>query len=129
MQEGTVSIRYIVNDVAKALSFYTMMFDFAVVMHPALEFAILSRGNLRLLLSKPSDKGGGGKAMHDGTIQTPGGWNRFQIAVTDLESVVEELTKKGCAFRNELVTGIGGKQTLAEDPSGNLIELFEYFKQ
>jgi catechol 2,3-dioxygenase-like lactoylglutathione lyase family enzyme len=123
-----VAVRYIVNDVDAAIEFYTKMLDFKVEMHPAAEFAILSRGNLRLLLSKPSGRGGGGQQMPDGTPQTPGGWNRFEVEVEDLESTVERLKKAGCMFRNEIVTGVGGKQILLKDPSGNLIELFQYFK-
>lgn len=124
-----VSVRYIVNDVDEAIEFYTKMLDFKVEMHPAAEFAILSRENLRLLLSKPSGRGGGGQPMPDGTVQTPGGWNRFEIEVEDLESTVDKLKKTGCRFRNDIVTGVGGKQTLLEDPSGNLIELFQYFQE
>lgn len=124
-----VSVRYIVNDVDEAIEFYTKMLDFKVEMHPAAEFAILSRENLRLLLSKPSGRGGGGQPMPDGTMQTPGGWNRFEIEVEDLESTVDKLKKTGCRFRNDIVTGVGGKQTLLEDPSGNLIELFQYFQE
>ncbi len=123
-----VSVRYIVNDVDAAIEFYTKMLDFKVKMHPAAEFAILSRGNLRLLLSKPSGREGGGQGMSDGTTQTSGGWNRFEIEVEDLESTVERLKKAGCTFRNEIVTGMGGKQILLKDPSGNLIELFQYSK-
>src|SRR4029077_13688783 len=82
--DPTVSVRYIVNDVDAAISFYTGILGFQVVMHPAPEFAWLSRGNLRLLLSKPSGKGGGGQAMPDGAIPAPGGWNRFEIEVPDL---------------------------------------------
>lgn len=124
-----VSVRYIVNDVDDAIKFYTTMLDFKVEMHPAAEFAILSRQNLRLLLSKPSGRSGGGQRMTDGTRQTPGGWNRFEIEVDDLESTVERLKGAGCTFRNEIVTGVGGKQILLEDPSGNLVELFQYFKE
>jgi catechol 2,3-dioxygenase-like lactoylglutathione lyase family enzyme len=123
-----VSVRYIVYDVDTAIRFYTAMLDFKVEMHPATEFAILSRGNLRLLLSKPSGRGGGSQRMPDGTRQTPGGWNRFEIQVEDLESEIKRLKGAGCTFRNEIVTGVGGKQILLEDPSGNLIELFQYFK-
>ena len=123
-----VSVRYIVDDVDAAIEFYTKILDFKVEMHPATEFAILSRGNLRLLLIKPSRRGGGGQAMPDGATQTPGGWNRFEIEVDDLESIVERLRKSGCRFRNEIVIGIGGEQILLKDPSGNLIELFQYFK-
>ncbi len=123
-----ISVRYIVNDVDAAIEFYSKMLDFKVEMHPAVEFAILSRGNLRLLLSKPSARGGGGQPMPDGAVQTSGGWNRFEIEVNDLESTVERLKKAGCTFRNEIVTGVGGKQILLQDPSGNLVELFQYFK-
>jgi len=123
-----VSVRYIVNDVDAAIEFYTKMLDFKVEMHPATEFAILSRGNLRLLLSKPSGRGGGGQAMPDGTTQTPGGWNRISIEVEDLVSTIDKLKKVGCRFRNEIVSGVGGKQILLKDPSGNLVELFQYFR-
>ena len=94
-----VNVRYIVNDADEAIEFYTKMLDFKVEMHPAAEFAILSRENLRLLLSKPSGRGGGGQPMPDGTIQTPGGWNRFEIEVEDIESTVDKLKKAGCRFR------------------------------
>jgi predicted enzyme related to lactoylglutathione lyase len=124
-----VSVRYIVNDVDAAIKFYTKMLDFKVEMHPTVEFATLSRGNLRLILSKPSGRGGGGQPMPDGTIQTPGGWNRIEIAVDDLESEVDRLKKAGGTFRNEIVTGVGGKQILLKDPSDNLVELFQYFKK
>jgi len=125
---GTVGVRYIVNDVDAAIAFYTKMLDFKVEMHPAPEFAILSRGGLRLLLSKPSARGGGGQPMPEGMMQSPGGWNRISIEVDDLASTVERLKKAGCMFRNEIVTGVGGKQILLQDPSGNLIELFQYFR-
>jgi len=121
-------VRYIVNDVDAAIQFYTKMLGFKLEMHPAPEFAILSRDNLRLLLSKPSTQGGGGHWMPDGTVQTPGGWNRFEIEVENLASTVEKLKKAGCSFRNEIVTGVGGMQILLKDPSGNLIELFQYSK-
>jgi len=123
-----IGVRYIVNDVDAAIAFYTKKLNFKVEMHPALEFAILSREELRLLLSKPSAQGGGGQTMPDGTVQSPGGWNRISIEVEDLASTVEKLKKAGCRFRNEIVTGVGGKQILLQDPSGNLIELFQYFK-
>ena len=96
------------------------------MMHPAPAFAMLSRGDLRLLLSAPgSGPGGGGQAMPDGSVPEPGGWNRFAIEVPDLAATVKGLRDKGVRFRNEIVTGVGGKQILAEDPSGNLVELFE----
>ena len=94
-------------------------------MHPAPPFAMLSRGDLRLVLSAPNAVGGGGQSMPDGTRPQPGGWNRFAIEVADLSAEVEKLKRAGVRFRNEIVAGVGGKQILAEDPSGNPIELFE----
>jgi catechol 2,3-dioxygenase-like lactoylglutathione lyase family enzyme len=120
-----VQIRYIVNDVDKALPFYIDQLGFQLVMHPAPAFAMLSRGDLRLVLSAPNPSAGGGQSMPDGTQQTPGGWNRFAIEVSDIANVVEKLRKAGVRFRNDIVTGVGGKQTIIEDPSGNPIELFE----
>jgi catechol 2,3-dioxygenase-like lactoylglutathione lyase family enzyme len=86
---------------------------------------MLERGDLRLVLSKPNPEAGGGQALPDGTKQEPGGWNRFSIEVNDLENTVSALRKAGARFRNEIVKGIGGKQIIVEDPSGNPIELFE----
>ena len=123
------SVRYIVNNVDESIVFYTKHLGFNVVMHPAPEFAILSLDNFRLLLSKPSGLGGGGQQMNDGTIQTPGGWNRFEIEVDNLEQKISKLKASGCKFRNKLVKGVGGEQILLEDPSGNLIELFQYYKE
>jgi catechol 2,3-dioxygenase-like lactoylglutathione lyase family enzyme len=120
-----VQVRYIVNDVDAAIAFYTKHLGFHEDMHPAPAFAMLSRGDLRLALSAPNPTGGGGQSMPDGTKPEPGGWNRFAIEVTDLEAMVEKLRKEGVRFRNNIVTGVGGKQILAEDPSGNLIELFQ----
>ena len=120
-----VSVRYIVEDVDESIAFYTEWLGFEEVMHPAPSFAMLSRGDLRLLLSKPSGAGGGGQAMPDGTRPEPGGWNRFSLEVDDLTSRVEELHRAGVRFRNQIVTGVGGRQILLEDPSGNPIELFE----
>jgi catechol 2,3-dioxygenase-like lactoylglutathione lyase family enzyme len=122
---ATVSVRYIVNDVGAAIEFYTRNLGFAEVMHPAPTFAMLSRGDLRLTLSAPSGAGGGGQAMPDGTMPEPGGWNRFTLEVPDLVATVDELRKARVRFRNEIVIGVGGKQILVEDPSGNPIELFE----
>ena len=122
---ATVSVRYIVQDVDEAIVFYTGALGFEVVMHPAPAFAMLSLGDLRLVLSGPGGGPGGGQAMPDGTVPTPGGWNRFAIEVDDLEAVVERLRRGGVRFRNDIVTGVGGKQTIAEDPSGNPIELFQ----
>ena len=122
---ATVSVRYIVEDVDVAIAFYTRHLGFHEEMHPAPTFAMLSRGDLRLLLSAPSGEGGGGQAMPDGTMPEPGGWNRVSLEVTNLAAMVEELRKAGVHFRNEIVTGVGGKQILLDDPSGNPIELFE----
>lgn len=121
-----VSVRYIVNDAAAAVEFYTTMLGFQIIMTPAPSFAALSRGDLRLLLNQPGP-GGGGQAMPDGTMPQPGGWNRIQIEVEDLDATVAKLTAAGARFRNEIVTGRGGKQILIEDPSGNLVELFQSF--
>jgi catechol 2,3-dioxygenase-like lactoylglutathione lyase family enzyme len=122
---ATVSFRYIVDDVDAAIAFYCQQLDFRQVMHPAPAFAMLSRGDLRLVLSAPGGGPGGGQAMPDGTLPTPGGWNRFQLEVTNLDTVVASLQRHGVRFRNEIVTGVGGRQVLIEDPSGNPIELFE----
>lgn len=120
----TVSVRYVVSDVDEAISFYTEALGFRVEMHPAPGFAAISRGELRLLLNRPGG-GGAGQAMPDGQVPAPGGWNRIQIEVEDLEAVVQRLRALGSHFRNEIVVGRGGKQILLEDPSGNPIELFE----
>lgn len=121
-----VSVRYIVADVDAAIPFYVDMLGFAVDMHPAPGFAALSRGELRLYLNRPG-AGGAGQAMPDGTQPQPGGWNRIQIEVDDIEGTVSRLRVAGARFRNEIVTGNGGKQILVEDPSGNPIELFQPF--
>jgi catechol 2,3-dioxygenase-like lactoylglutathione lyase family enzyme len=121
----TVSVRYIVNNVDDAISFYCQHLGFEEVMHPAPTFAMLAKGDLRLTLSAPGGSGGGGQAMPDGTLPTPGGWNRFALEVTDLVKIVERLRKNGARFRNDIVTGVGGKQVILEDPSGNPVELFE----
>jgi catechol 2,3-dioxygenase-like lactoylglutathione lyase family enzyme len=121
-----VSVRYIVSDVDAVIPFYTDLLGFKVDMHPAPGFASLSRGDLQLLLNRPG-AGGAGQAMPDSQIPTPGGWNRFQIEVEDLEATVEKLGNMGARFRNVIVTGNGGKQILIEDPSGNPIELFQPF--
>ncbi len=122
---ATVQVRYIVYDVEAAIAFYTENLGFHLDMHPAAAFAMLSRGGLRLVLSAPNPVGGGGQSMPDGTKQEPGGWNRFAIEVSDLAATVATLRKAGAHFRNEIVTGVGGKQIILEDPSGNPIELFE----
>ena len=122
---ATVSVRYIVNDVDASIDFYCRQLGFTEDMHPAPSFAMLSRGDLRLVLSAPSAAGGGGQAMPDGTIPQPGGWNRFSIEVVDLEALVSQLRGAGAHFRNDIVNGVGGRQILVDDPSGNPIELFQ----
>ncbi|SEB86495.1 Catechol 2,3-dioxygenase [Paramicrobacterium humi] len=120
-----VSVRYIVDDVDAALNFYCRYLGFDEVMHPAPVFAMLDRGELRLLLSAPNEQGGGGASMPDGTRPTPGGWNRISLVVDDLEETVERLRAAGVRFRNDIVVGVGGNQVLIEDPSGNPVELFQ----
>jgi len=122
---ATVQVRYIVRDVDAAIAFYCRHLGFHEVMHPAPAFAMLTRGDLRLVLSAPNPQGGGGQSMPDGTKPEPGGWNRFAIEVGDLAAMVETLRQAGAHFRNEIVTGVGGKQIIVDDPSGNPVELFE----
>ena len=121
----TVSVRYIVHDVNVAIAFYCQHLGFREQMHPAPAFAMLTRGDLRLVLSAPGGGPGGGQAMPDGTMPEPGGWNRFSIEVPDLEATSATLRAAGVHFRNDIVTGVGGKQVLIDDPSGNPVELFE----
>jgi len=122
---ATVNIRYIVTDVNTAIAFYTTHLGFGVERQPAPGFAILSRGELRLLLSALTGPGGAAQPMPDGRKPEPGGWNRIQLEVDDLAGKVEALRKAGARFRNDIVTGFGGKQILLDDPAGNPIELFE----
>ena len=124
----TVSVRYIVDDVDEAIAFYREHLGFHEDMHPDPAFAMLSRGDLRLVLVSPigpDHRGGGSRPMPDGTKQQPGGWNRFMLEVADLAGTVNSLRQQGVHFRNEIVTGVGGKQIMIEDPSGNPVELFE----
>ena len=125
---GKVNVRYIVSDVDAVIPFYTGMLGFKLDMHPAPGFAQLSRGDLRLLLNRPA-AGGAGQAMADGQLPAPGGGNRIQLEVDDLNAIVEQLKNAGAHFRNEIVTGNGGKQILLDDPSGNPIELFQPFER
>lgn len=116
-----VTIRYIVEDVEQAITFYRDLLSFDLETHPAPGFAALSRGDLRLCLNAPG-AGGAGRA---GGSPVPGGWSRFQLQVEDLDDTVGRLTELGAAFRGGIVAGMGGKQILVEDPSGNPIELFQ----
>jgi catechol 2,3-dioxygenase-like lactoylglutathione lyase family enzyme len=120
-----VSVRYIVDDVDAAIGFYCEQLGFDEIMHPAPTFAMLARGDLRLVLSAPGGGPGGGAAMPDGTMPEPGGWNRFQLEVEDIEATVARLREHGARFRNAIVDGVGGRQILVEDPAGNPVELFQ----
>jgi catechol 2,3-dioxygenase-like lactoylglutathione lyase family enzyme len=121
---STVSVRYITDDVDAAVAFYVERLGFDVEMRPGPGFAALSRGDLRLLLNQPG-AGGAGQPTPDGRRPEPGGWNRIQIEVSDLERDVEALRTAGASFRGEIVTGRGGSQILLDDPAGNPVELFE----
>ena len=120
----TVSVRYITDDVDAAVDFYVERLGFNAEMRPGGGFAMLSRGDLRLLLNRPG-AGGAGQPMPNGRLPQPGGWNRIQIEVSNLEREVESLREAGASFRSDIVTGRGGSQILLEDPSGNPIELFQ----
>jgi catechol 2,3-dioxygenase-like lactoylglutathione lyase family enzyme len=122
---ATVQVRYIVNDVDAAIAFYCQHLGFHEDMHPSPSFAMLSRGDLRLVVTKPGGGPGGGQAMPDGTLPAPGGWNRFAIEVPDVEAMVEPLRKAGAHFRSDVIVGVGGKQIIVDDPSGNPVEIFE----
>lgn len=123
---STVSVRYIVSDMPSAVAFYKDL-GFEVVMNPGPGFAMLSLGDLRLLLNTAGGGGGAGQSMPDGQAPQPGGWNRFQLITADIEALVARLRAAGASFRNEIVTGNGGKQILLDDPSGNCVEIFEPF--
>ena len=118
-----INVRYIVDDVEASIDFYTTHFGFELRMSAAPAFADVTRGNLRLLLSGPLSSGG--RAMTDGERPRPGGWNRIHFHVDDIDAEIERLTAAGVTFRNEVISGPGGRQVLACDPSGNFIELFQ----
>ena len=120
-----VSVRYIVDDVDAAIAFYTERLGFTVELHPAPGFAMLSRGDLRLLVNARGGPGGAAQPMPDGRRPEPGGRNRIQLQVDDLDREVGTLRQAGARFRNDIVTGFGGRQILLDDPAGNPIELFE----
>jgi catechol 2,3-dioxygenase-like lactoylglutathione lyase family enzyme len=122
---AVVSVRYFVDDVDKAIRFYTEHLGFELTMHPGPGFATVTRGDLRLLLSGIGGPGGAAQAMPDGRRPEPGGWNRVPLEVDDLAATVAKLKRAGAQFRNEIVTGMGGQQILLEDPAGNPIELFQ----
>ncbi|MFI6657103.1 VOC family protein [Streptomyces sp. NPDC050523] len=119
------TVRYIVDDVDAAIAFYCGQLGFREVMHPAPAFAMIVRDDLRLALSSPGGGPGGGQAMPDGTLPRPGGWNRISLQVADLDADVRRLQQAGVPFRNEPITGVGGRQVIVDDPSGNPVELFE----
>lgn len=125
MSVASVGVRYLVDDVAEAVAFYTGWLGFDVEFDAAPGFAALTRGELRLLLNAVGGQGGASRAMPDGSVPGPGGWNRIQLVVDDLDTEVTRLRAVGLRFRNEVVVGRGGSQVLLEDPSGNPVELFE----
>jgi catechol 2,3-dioxygenase-like lactoylglutathione lyase family enzyme len=119
----TVGIRYMIDDVANAIDFYTTHLGFTLEHAAGPAFAAVTRDGVRLLLSGPTSSGR--RPMPDGTRPVPGGWNRLQLRVDDLASEVERLRAAGCRFRNDIITGPGGSQILLEDPDGNVVELFQ----
>jgi len=125
MKLGTLMVRYIVNDVDAAITFYTRHLGFRVSARSGPHFAILAREDLQLVLSPPKGPGGGSQPMLDGRRPEPGGWNRIIMQSSNLERDVEALRKAEVRFRNDIVAGPGGRQILLEDPSGNPVELFE----
>ena len=123
MTDGKVSVRYMVDDVDPAIDFYTKHFGFEQGHNASPAFAEVSKGNLRLLLAGP--KSSAGRPMPDGRKPEPGGWNRLHFVVDDIDAEVERLRAAGLSFRNDIVSGPGGRQILVDDPSGNPIEIFQ----
>jgi glyoxylase I family protein len=125
MNLNALMVRYIVNDVDAAITFYTRHFAFRAAAQSGPHFAILEKENLQLVLSPPKGPGGGSQPMPDGRRPEPGGWNRLIVKSANLDGDVDALRQAGVRFRNEIVSGPGGRQILVEDPSGNLVEIFE----
>jgi catechol 2,3-dioxygenase-like lactoylglutathione lyase family enzyme len=121
--DETVNVRYMVDDVDQAIGFYTEMLDFKVLTNASPAFADVKRGNLRLLLAGPASSAG--RPMPDGRKPGPGGWNRIHFIVDDIDAEVGRLREAGATFRNDIISGPGGRQILLEDPSGNVVELFQ----
>jgi catechol 2,3-dioxygenase-like lactoylglutathione lyase family enzyme len=121
--DETVNVRYMVDDVQAAIDFYKNHLGFSLISNMAPAFADVQRGALRLLLSGPTSSAG--RPMPDGRTPEPGGWNRIHLLVDDIEAEVDRLRQEGVGFRNEIVSGPGGRQILLDDPSGNPIELFQ----
>jgi len=119
----TVNVRYMVDDVATSIDFYTKLLDFEVLTNAAPAFADVKRGNLRLLLSGP--RSSAGRPMPDGVTPGPGGWNRIHFIVDDIDTEITRLRDAGAKFRNDIIEGPGGRQILLVDPSGNVVELFQ----
>jgi catechol 2,3-dioxygenase-like lactoylglutathione lyase family enzyme len=122
---GPVRVRYIVNDVPAAVAFYTSKLGFKVDGQAGRYFAALSRGGVQLLLSPSKGPGGASQPMPNGDKPAPGGWNRLVLDTPDLEGDVDKLRKEGVRFRNDIIVGLGGNQVLLDDPSGNVVELFQ----
>lgn len=120
---GTVSVRYIVDDVAAAIDFYAEL-GFGVDMNPGPQFAMLSRGDLQLALNIPG-AGGGGQPAADGRVPEPGGWNRIRLQFDDLDRAIGRLRATGAVFRTDVIAGMGARQIVVDDPAGNPVELFE----
>jgi catechol 2,3-dioxygenase-like lactoylglutathione lyase family enzyme len=118
-----VNVRYMVDDVDESIAFYTTYLGFELLTSASPAFADVKRGNLRLLLAGPQSSAG--RPMPDGRTPGPGGWNRIHFVVADIDAEVARLRDAGATFRNDIVTGPGGKQILLEDPSGNVVELFQ----
>ena len=123
MSDEIVNVRYLVDDVEAAVAFYTRILEFEILNNFAPAFADVGRGNLRLLLSGPTSSAG--RPMADGVKPGPGGWNRIHLIVDDIDAEITRLREAGARFRNEVVEGPGGKQILLQDPSGNMVELFQ----